>query len=148
MACAPSQPTGVRATSQPTVSVLVGSRRPMTLAMANITLDCDDPGAQAAFWGAALGKPVDPVEPDMAPFFACVNGKRHGGPAYLFIKVPEGKAAKNRQHIDWTADDREDEVARLIGLGATRVGDYDEWGAVWTTLRDPEGNEFCVASHH
>jgi hypothetical protein len=35
-------------------------------------------------------------------------------------------------------------VARLLALGAIRIGDDDEWGAVWTTLADVEGNEFCV----
>jgi hypothetical protein len=27
------------------------------------------------------------------------------------------------------------------------VHDKDEWGVRWTTLTDPEGNEFCVATH-
>jgi hypothetical protein len=35
-------------------------------------------------------------------------------------------------------------VERLLGLGATKVGEYDEYGTRWTTLRDVEGNEFCV----
>ena len=35
-------------------------------------------------------------------------------------------------------------AGRLLALGATRIGDYHEWGAVWTTLADVEGNEFCV----
>ena len=50
----------------------------------------------------------------------------------------------NRPHIDFGTADREDEVGRLLALGATRIGDHDEWGAVWTTLADVEGNEFCV----
>ena len=40
------------------------------------------------------------------------------------------------------------EVSRLVALGATRVHDKDEWGIQWTTLADPEGNEFCIAEHH
>jgi predicted enzyme related to lactoylglutathione lyase len=63
-----------------------------------------------------------------------------------FIKVPEHKSVKNRLHVDVTADDREVEVARLMGLGGSRASDHDEWGAVWTVMADPEGNEFCVAS--
>jgi predicted enzyme related to lactoylglutathione lyase len=39
------------------------------------------------------------------------------------------------------------EVDRLVGLGATVVHDKHEWGITWTTLTDPEGNEFCVAKH-
>lgn len=52
---------------------------------------------------------------------------------------------KNRAHFDLHADDRDAEVARLQGLGATKVRNYDEYGARWTTLQDVEGNEFCVA---
>ncbi len=35
----------------------------------------------------------------------------------------------------------------MIELGATHVHDKEEWGFRWTTLADPEGNEFCVATH-
>jgi hypothetical protein len=40
-------------------------------------------------------------------------------------------------------------VERLVGLGATVLGERggDAEGFVWTTLTDPEGNEFCVAEH-
>jgi predicted enzyme related to lactoylglutathione lyase len=73
-----------------------------------------------------------------------VPGGEPGSTDWLFIKVPEGKTAKNRLHIDFGTADREAEVARLLTFGAQRIGDHDEWGAVWTTLADVEGNEFCV----
>ncbi len=59
--------------------------------------------------------------------------------------VPEPKSGKNRVHVDLMAADRRAEVARLQGLGATVVDEYDEWGVQWTVLSDVEGNEFCVA---
>ena len=65
----------------------------------------------------------------------------------MFIAVPEAKSVKNRVHLDLDADDREAEVRRLIELGATHIHDKDEWGISWTTLADPEGNEFCVGQH-
>lgn len=46
-----------------------------------------------------------------------------------------------------TFDCRNAGVERLLALGATKVHDKDEWGVNWTTLLDPEGNEFCVAEH-
>ena len=49
-------------------------------------------------------------------------------------------------HVDTVTADRQAEVARLVALGATPVGDKEEWGHGWTVLQDPEGNEFCVAS--
>lgn len=39
----------------------------------------------------------------------------------LFVRVAESKSIKNRLHLDFRPDDRDVEVERLIGLGATRV---------------------------
>lgn len=40
---------------------------------------------------------------------------------------------------------RDEEVERLLGLGATLVEDHGKAdGAGWVTIADPEGNEFCV----
>ena len=61
--------------------------------------------------------------------------------------MPKGKEVKNRVHLDLQADDRAAEVERLVSLGATVVHDKDAWDVQWTTLADPEGNEFCVAAH-
>ena len=65
---------------------------------------------------------------------------------YLFIKVPEPRTVKNRVHVDFGADNREAEIERLIGLGATRGETHTmaEFGITWTVLQDPEGNELCV----
>lgn len=121
----------------------------MSLDIAAITIDCENAAILAAFWSAALDRPVDPGSEDAAMFFASIGRTvaAPGAPVLMFIKVPEGKSAKNRLHLDLNASDRAEEVARLIGLGATLVHDKDEHGVRWTTLNDPEGNEFCVATH-
>jgi hypothetical protein len=113
----------------------------MSLQLANVTFDCDDPQRVSDFWAKALDRSVDE---GASEFFISLSGGP-SEPKMFFIKVPEPKAVKNRVHVDLQADDRTAEVERLLGLGATKVGDYDEYGAVWTTLRDVEGNEFCVA---
>jgi hypothetical protein len=59
--------------------------------------------------------------------------------------LTEPRVAKNRVHVDLVADNREDEIARLVDLGAKRGDDHDEHGLSWTVLADPEGNEFCIA---
>ena len=62
------------------------------------------------------------------------------------MPVTDVKTIKNRLHLDLTTsgDDRDDEIARLLALGARRV-DIGQTGAEsWTVLADPEGNEFCV----
>ena len=63
-----------------------------------------------------------------------------------FMPVTEPKTVKNRVHLDLTssAADRDQEIDRLLALGARRV-DIGQTGAEsWTVLADPEGNEFCV----
>ncbi|MEU0830851.1 VOC family protein [Streptomyces sp. NPDC005969] len=68
------------------------------------------------------------------------------GRRLLFQRVPEPKTGKNRLHLDVHAGPgrRDAEVARLEGLGATRLHKVEEPGGTWWVLADPEGNEFCV----
>ena len=65
----------------------------------------------------------------------------------LFIEVPEAKQVKNRVHFDLdpVEGSRDEELARLLELGATVVDDRRlPDGTGWVVLADPEGNEFCV----
>jgi predicted enzyme related to lactoylglutathione lyase len=113
----------------------------MTLRLANVTIDCGDVFAQSQFWSQVLARPVDDGPNE---FMATIARDDDASPTWLFLKVPEPKAAKNRMHVDFGADDRDAEVARILAIGATRVDDHDEYGIRWTVLADPEGNEFCV----
>ncbi|HKQ01164.1 MAG TPA: VOC family protein, partial [Actinomycetes bacterium] len=70
-----------------------------------------------------------------------------GQPGLLFIKVPEPKTVKNRVHLDLVPTDRtrDEEVERLLGIGATLVADHRRSdGSGWVVLADPEGNELCI----
>jgi len=119
----------------------------MSLHVAAVTFDCSNALTLAEFWSLTLGRRID-SDGGMAPseFFARIPGDG-AEPMMMFIQVPESKSAKNRVHLDMGTDDRPAEVARLVGLGATVVHEKNEWGVEWTTLADPEGNEFCVAEH-
>jgi predicted enzyme related to lactoylglutathione lyase len=119
----------------------------MSLSVAAITIDCHDARKVAAFWSAAFDVPLD-SEPAPSEFFASLGRSNPDTQVtMMFINVAESKTIKNRMHLDLQADDRGAEVERLVGLGATLMHDKDEWGVRWTTLTDPEGNEFCVATH-
>ena len=63
----------------------------------------------------------------------------------MFIQVPEERVGKNRLHLDLATADWAAEVDRLVGLGAKRLSEYDEYGTHWITLADPEGNVFDLA---
>jgi predicted enzyme related to lactoylglutathione lyase len=118
----------------------------LTSIISNITFDCADPRAVAAFWAGVTGHPATEVA-EYGEFFV-----PFGGPGQLklyFTTVPEGKAAKNRVHLDVIPADRtqNEEIARLTALGGSMVTDNrPEFG--WVTMADPEGNEFCVEVSH
>jgi len=86
----------------------------MPVRLHHIVIDTHDLPGLARFWTQALGWPV--------------------------------KTVKNRVHVDLAtiAADRDQEIERLIGLGARRVDVGQTGEESWTVLADPEGNEFCV----
>ncbi len=116
----------------------------MSLRFAQVVFDCQDAGSLAGFWSGVLRSPVDP---GASEFFATI-GRGGPGTAFMFIKVPEQRVGKNRLHVDLIGPEHETEVDRVIGLGAKRVGDFDEYGTRWTTLADPEGNVFDIGAEH
>ena len=108
----------------------------------HVTFDCLDPYALGSFWAAAVG---GRVQGDDSPGDPAVL-VTYGGTPLLFEQVPEGKAGKNRLHLDLVPDlPREQEVERLRGLGAEVLHDRTRPdGSGWVVMADPEGNEFCV----
>jgi hypothetical protein len=137
-----------------------------------VTFDCADPLKQAGFWAQALHY-VMPDPPGFATWedwaraqgipedrwndAAAVEDPDGDGPRLFFQKVPEGKVAKNRVHLDLNVsggrgvsiEDRKvrifAEVERLKALGADdHRGAIDQAGEFWVRMNDPEGNEFCI----
>lgn len=113
----------------------------MSLTFSELVIDSHDPVRVGEFWRQVLGWQVTASGDDGE-----VELKGPGdAPTLLFVPVPESKAVKNRLHIDVSpvGTSRDDEVDRLVALGATRV-DVGQGDASWVVLADPEGNEFCV----
>jgi hypothetical protein len=138
-----------------------------------VVFDCADPDAQARFWAEALHYVLQPppegfdswdawaesmgIPPEARNDFGAALDPDGVGPRLFFQKVPEGKIAKNRVHIDLHVSGGRDvpdderrrrvdaEVVRLKALGATDArGAMDRHGEYWVRMNDPEGNEFCV----
>lgn len=117
----------------------------ITMLLRHVTVDCADPYALATFWSTVTGWPVS-AEDEPGDDEVLVEAPAPV-PGLLFIRVPEARTVKNRVHFDWmpTERTRDEEVARIVGLGATVHEDHRRPdGPGWVTLRDPEGNEFCV----
>ncbi|MEU5633098.1 VOC family protein [Streptomyces rishiriensis] len=135
-----------------------------------VTFDCAEPERVARFWCEVLGYVVPPppegfdtwdaFDRSLPPgergaWFAC-SDPSGVGPRLFFQRVPEGKTAKNRVHLDvrvgtgLVGEERlavlQAECARLVALGATCVqvllADEDNESCI--AMQDIEGNEFCV----
>jgi len=138
-----------------------------------ITFDCADPAALAAFWADVLGYQVQGppanfeswdqaleafgVPPERRNDASAVVDPEGAGPRLFFQRVPEGKTVKNRVHLDVRAapglqgDARmaalEAEAQRLVRLGATRLERHEPAPPLsggHIIVADPEGNEFCL----
>ena len=138
-----------------------------------ITFDCADPDALATFWAEVLGYIMQPPPEGFDSWDKALDAwgvpeaERNGRSALLdpdgtrprlfFQRVPEGKSAKNRVHLDvrsapgQAGDERmatlDGEATRLEALGATRVKVFSPeppMEAGFIVMQDPEGNEFCL----
>ena len=115
----------------------------MPLRLHHIVIDAHDLPSLAHFWAEALGWQILSAREREV-----VVGEAADAPVGLCL-MPAGstrKSVKNRVHLDLTttADDRDSEIARLIGLGARQVDVGQTGRESWDVLADPEGNEFCV----
>lgn len=112
----------------------------------HVTIDCAEPYELGTFWSQVTGWPLSDEDEPGDPEVLVVAPSPV--PGLLFIRVPEGKTVKNRIHFDWIPTGqrtRDEEVERIISLGAKLYEDHRTAdGRGWVTLRDPEGNEFCV----
>jgi predicted enzyme related to lactoylglutathione lyase len=106
-----------------------------------VTIDCRDPRRLAQFWTAAVGYKITVDYPE---FVLLEPADGDETLALGLQKVPDPTPGKNRVHIDYEADDPQAEAARLVSLGATRIGEHEVPGLRWTVLADPDGNQFCV----
>lgn len=114
----------------------------MGAVLREVVIDCVEPRRVAEFWGDVLGWEVQQNE---GVLWMSESGAPFPDLLLVFVPVPERKAGKNRLHLDVSpvGCDRDDEVARLEALGASRV-DVGQGEQPWVVLADPEGNEFCV----
>ena len=118
----------------------------MTSVLTEICFDCADPERLAGFWCAVLGWEVKSREGSLVEIGDPAGPPTDkGGLVLIFDRVPEGKVAKNRVHLDVNPVDRDHdaELARLLALGAREV-DVGQRDVRWHVLADPEGNEFCL----
>jgi hypothetical protein len=119
----------------------------MACFVSHTSIDCADAYTLSRWWESLLEYHQDPDDPNEPGHDECMIFSPDGQHKILFIEVPEGKQVKNRIHFDLRPRQgtREQEVERVLGLGATQVDDQRRPdGRGWVVIADPEGNEFCI----
>ncbi|MFD6434708.1 VOC family protein [Streptomyces venezuelae] len=126
-----------------------------TIRQIQVTFDCAEPARVARFWCEVMGY-VTPQPFEEGAAWAVCQDPSGAGPRMYFQRVPEGKTAKNRVHLDVRAGTGlvgaerlavlEAECARLVALGAVHVQTLyaDEENESCISMQDIEGNEFCL----
>jgi hypothetical protein len=136
-----------------------------------VTFDANDPDKLAEFWAVALDYVIEPPPEGFATWYefaekvgiprerwhdlSAVIEPTRTKPRLLFQKVPEGKTAKNRVHLDLhvsagTTDPEERwqrvlaYVDKVVAAGATVQYENRQPGGQCMVMQDPEGNEFCL----
>ncbi len=112
----------------------------MGLYVGSTVINTADMERAITFWTAALGYVVRGAN----PAFAVLTDPARRWSNVSLQRSDEPKQGRNRVHLDLYTTDRDGEVARLEGLGATRVPWEYEEGDEHVVMADPDGNEFCV----
>lgn len=137
-----------------------------------VVADAADPHQLADWWAETLGWQVEPSDEEFIRRMVAeghaaeADTTVHNGtlvwregqairhpdgleraPRVLFQLVPEGKTVKNRMHLDVRTGggDVAEVVAGLTARGAKFLHEGRQGPHTWTTMLDPEGNEFCVS---
>jgi len=121
----------------------------MTSFVSHTTVDCSNAYELSEWWKQVIGYVDIDGDPNLPGHEECVILDPDTGHQVLFIEVPDAKTVKNRIHFDLRprSGSRDEEVERLLGLGAQQLGDHRGIygpGSGWVTFADPEGNEFDV----
>jgi len=108
----------------------------------SFVIDCPDPAAMAAFYGALLDWPAK-VDDDWAEVRAeygqCVSFQQvadYTPPAWPAQDVPQ------QMHMDVIVDDLDTAEAAVLALGATKH-EYQP-GKTFRVFLDPAGHPFCL----
>ncbi|GAA2149716.1 VOC family protein [Nocardioides koreensis] len=112
--------------------------------IAVIAIDAVRPELVAEFWCEVLGWRVVADDGEVVS----IGPADSTWPTIDIAAVPEGKVVKNRLHLDLRADGAttQQELQRLLALGARRTEVGQAPDSSWVVLADPEGNEFCLLS--
>jgi predicted enzyme related to lactoylglutathione lyase len=113
----------------------------MAVTLHHIVIDAHDLPRLARFWAQVLGWSIlSEREREIV-----IGAGEHADVGICFMPVTDDKVVKNRVHLDLNPGsdaspaERQAEIDRILGLGATRVDIGQQADESWTVLADPEG---------
>ena len=115
--------------------------------ISHTSINCTDAFELSEWWKHVLGYIDVAGDPNEAGDEECMILDPNGAHRLLFIEVDRLQDTPGRIHFDLAPSDRrrDDEVERVVLLGATEVADLrKDDGSGWVTLADPAGNHFCI----
>ena len=116
----------------------------MPASVGYLVIDANDPERLARFWSGLLDVEVETTIGD-GQFV--VLSPADDGLTVGFQRVGEGKAGKNRLHLDLVVENLDQATAEVESLGGRwlepgRTRELE--GFVWRCMADPEGTEFDI----
>ena len=112
-----------------------------TVRIGSIVIHCHEFDRMVAFWQDALHYvPRGPV----AGGWAVLRDPTGRGPNISFQARDRRAGRRSWLHLDLYTTARNQEVERLLGLGAKRYPWRYRPGSDFIVLEDPDGNLFCV----
>jgi catechol 2,3-dioxygenase-like lactoylglutathione lyase family enzyme len=111
----------------------------MSLRLGSVVMNCADIESMTQFWTEALGLVAGPLSPEGD--FRVLGG----GVVHISLQVARTPVSgRDQMHLDLFTREQDEEVVRLMGLGAKFVRHNTDPDDDYVVLSDPEGNAFCV----
>lgn len=119
----------------------------MAARLSHTSINCTDAFELSEWWKRVLGYVDVEGDPNEPGDEECMILDPTSDRRLLFIEVDQLQEPPGRIHFDLAPSDqrRDEEVARVLSLGATQVADRrNPDGTGWVVLADPAGNHFCI----
>lgn len=119
----------------------------MAARISHTTINCTSAYELSEWWKNVLGYVDVRDDPNEPGDEECMILDPSGDQRLLFIEVAQLEDSPGRLHFDLAPTDRrrDDEIDRVIALGASMVADRrNPDGTGWMVLADPAGNHFCI----
>ena len=122
-------------------------RSRMAACLSHTSINCTNAFELSEWWKGVLGYVDVPDDPNEPGDEECMILDPNSSQRLLFIEVEQLQDSPGRLHLDLAPTDRrrDDEIERVMALGATVVADRrNADGTGWMVLADPGGNHFCI----